>query len=335
MNDGKPSEGVARYWDENRAISLDPAYWMAHPLCRAAINRRISGSPHEWPLDWFRRVHAPTPFRRGVSWGCGLGAFERSAIRIGLVHEVDAFDISSVSLQDARREAEREGVRGIHYRVGDFNDPRLERGRYDIVFFHASLHHVDRLGRLFRRLGRALPAGAAVYVDEYVGPSAHEWDRESARLALPQKLLDACSWSVKTRHFVAPPVNIYDPSEAVRSGEIQLFLRDYLDIVEWRPFGGQIAGLVFPQLQAEWTQTDEGSAFVQRVMDLEDDQLLRDPDFTHHLVAYGKLKPKAHRPGLRVQAERSARRRFDVKKRGWIRLAKAARRFGRHFRGRS
>ena len=65
---------AASYWDENREKSRDPAYWMAHPLCRRAINRRISGNIHEWPLDWFKRVHATKAFGRGASWGCGLGA---------------------------------------------------------------------------------------------------------------------------------------------------------------------------------------------------------------------------------------------------------------------
>jgi hypothetical protein len=66
------SEGVlasraGEYWDANREKTRDPAFWMAHPLCREAINYRVSGSPREWPLDWFRRVYVEEPFERGVS----------------------------------------------------------------------------------------------------------------------------------------------------------------------------------------------------------------------------------------------------------------------------
>src|SRR5262245_23237370 len=107
---------------------------MAHPACRAAINRRVSGSPGEWRLAWFRRVPVPHPFGRGVSFGCGLGAFERAAVRAGIVLEIDALDVSPRSLADARREADREGLAGIHYRLGDFDDPRLDRSAYDIAF---------------------------------------------------------------------------------------------------------------------------------------------------------------------------------------------------------
>lgn len=59
---------VASFWDENRkTVTLDPAFWMAHPACREAINRRIGGNPSEWTLDRFRRLHAPAPFDRGIS----------------------------------------------------------------------------------------------------------------------------------------------------------------------------------------------------------------------------------------------------------------------------
>jgi len=288
-----PAATVARYWDENREKAKDPAYWMAHPLCRQAINRRVSGNPHEWPLDWFRRLHAAAQFSRGVSWGCGLGAFERAAIKAGIAREIDAFDISLRSLEDARREAEKEGVSGISYRKGSFDDPRLPPGRYDIVFFHASLHHVRRLERLFRRLHRGLPAEGAVYLDEYVGPSRTEWTAE--KLARAQELLDAIPESGKLAPRIALPIEPNDPSEAIRSGEIVSFLRQHLDLIEWRPYGGQIASLVFPNLSREWTESPEGLGWVARILDLEDEQIRRDPDATYYLVAYGRLRKRAAR----------------------------------------
>ena len=84
-SDGVLSERAGEYWDANRDKARDPAFWMAHPLCREVINRRVTGSPREWPLDWLRRVHVAEPFERGVTWGCGTGAFERSLIRTDVV----------------------------------------------------------------------------------------------------------------------------------------------------------------------------------------------------------------------------------------------------------
>lgn len=279
---------AAEYWDQNREKAKDPAYWMALPACRQAINRRVSGSPHEWPLDWFKRVYAHQAFGRGVSWGCGLGAFERSARRLDVVAEIDAFDVSQASLEDARREAARESVGGIHYQFGNFDDPHLTRRRYDIAFFHASLHHVSSLERLFRRLVFALKTGGAVYVDEYVGPSRGDWT--PGHLKLAQAVLDMLPAEAKLKTEIDIPIEMNDPSEAIRSSEIPRFLREFFEILEWRPYGGQVVDLVFPCLTADWVASPEGLPFVQAMLQIEDYELARNPVSTHYVVAYGRLK---------------------------------------------
>jgi len=283
------AEAAARFWDANREKSKASDYWMAHPVCRQEINLRVSGSIHEWPLDWLRRTHVRRPFAYGVSWGCGLGAFERAAIRTGLARRIDAFDVSEASLEDARREAAREGIEGIHYRRGDFDDPQLERGRYDAVFFHASLHHVGALERLFRRLALSLKRRAAVYVDEYVGPSRGEWTRERLRRA--QSLLDGAPAAARVRSEIDLPIEVNDPSEAIRSSEIPRFLGEFFDLVAWRPYGGQIVDLVMPCLDAAWAAAPEGQSFVRSMLRAEDDELARSPESTHYVVAFGRLKP--------------------------------------------
>jgi SAM-dependent methyltransferase len=263
---------------------------MAHPACRRAINRRVSGSEHEWPLDWFRRITKPAVFERGLSWGCGLGAFERSAIRSGLVGEIDGFDLSPASLEEAREAAEKEGISGIRYRLGDFNDPHLEPRRYDIVFFHASLHHVSALERLFQRLAVALKPGGWIYIDEYVGPSRTSWSAEHLRLA--QAALDMIPPGAKLRARLEPPIEVNDPSEAVRSDEISKFVGEFFDVTEWRPYGGQITDLVMPCVTLEWAASEEGFRLIQAMLDIEDWQLGALPSANHHAVAYGRLKKR-------------------------------------------
>ena len=300
---------VADYWNANRDKATHSGFWMAHPACRHAINRRIAGDPHEWPLDWFRRVHARTPFTRGLSWGCGLGAFERAAIHSGVARRIDAFDISGASLRDAERLAGDQGISGIAYALGDFNDPAVGRGLYDAVFFHQSLHHVAALERLFRRLALALGPRAVLYADEYVGPSRTHWTRRELELA--QAILDLLPDSAKLQRSLQFPIEAADPSEAVRSDEVPGFLREFFDVVAWRPYGGQLADLLFPCLRAEWLQSEEGSRAIGSVLAIEDDQLRKDPASTHYVVAVGRLKPLHRLAGpLGRQARAALRRRI-------------------------
>ena len=284
---------TASFWDKNREVVKTPTFWMAHPLCREAINRRVTGSPREWPLDWFKRVHGGRPLSRGVSFGCGLGSFERWAVKLGIVGEMDAFDISPASLEDARSLAREEGLSGIHYELGSFDEPRLPDGAYDIAFFHASLHHVSNLERLFDALSRALVPGGAIYVDDYIGRSRHQW--RGRHLREPQEFLDRVPREAKSLLFLDLPVGKDDPSEAVRSGEIEAFLRGAFDIVEWRPYGGQIAAWVLSSVDVSWANSEAGRGLVTEILAREDEDLARDASSTDHIVAYGTLKPAARR----------------------------------------
>ncbi len=306
---GTPGRSAASFWDENRHRSLDQGYWAANPVCRYFINRRVTGDPHEWPLDWLKRVHVETPFRHGVSWGCGLGAFERCARRLGIVEQIDAFDLSELSLADARREPEALRLGGIHYQLGDFNDPLIARNRYDSAFFHASLHHVAALERLFRRLAIGLAGPRFIYVDEYVGPSRFHW--QVHRLAASQRALDDVPPDAKTASQVLLPIEEHDPSEAFRSDEIMGFLRTFCDIVAWRPYGGQLVDLLFQYLKPQWVQSPEGVEFLIRTLEIEDRELQVNPAATHGLVAVGYVKPirRLARP-LARQAAGALRRRL-------------------------
>ena len=107
------------------------------------------------------------------------------------------------------------------------------------------------------------------------------------------------------------PIEPNDPSEAIRSSEIPRFLADFFDILEWRPYGGQVVDLVFPCLDAEWVFSPEGLPFVEAMLRIEDYELARNPGATHYVVAHGRLKglPRLARP-LARQVRRAAGRRL-------------------------
>jgi hypothetical protein len=81
-----------------------------------------------------------------------------------------------------------------------------------------------------------------------------------------------------------------DPSEAIRSDEIPKFIREFFDVIEWRPYGGQVTDLVMPCISGEWAASEAGSRFVQSMLDIEDWELTKDSSSSHHLVVYGTLK---------------------------------------------
>lgn len=242
----------SRYWDREVTTPVTPPAhsWTAHLEVRHYINRSIGGGNGTWPLDWFQSRYPGLVFERALSIGCGSGALERDLVRRGIVLSIEAFDASPASIELARELAAKEGFGDrIHYSIADFNTAVLKTATYDLVCFHQSLHHVDALEHLLREVRRALKPGGMLYLDEFVGPSRTYWNEVTIRWysaiyrLFPRNL----------RYFdeFAMPVQVEDPSEAIRPSEILPLLRIGFSIEEFRGYGGNILAMLFPDLLVE------------------------------------------------------------------------------------
>jgi SAM-dependent methyltransferase len=248
---GGDADSAARFWGEafeQGGIRT----WMAEQRCRFYINESVTGSPHEWPMDWFLRVHCAEPFKLGLSLGCGDGPLERDVRRKGVCGHILGIDISEGALRLAREQAASVGLDGIEYRVGDFNRLDLPRAHYDIVFFHQSLHHVAELEHCLEQVASTLKPGGLLYLDEYVGPSRDAWSDEL--LADAQLAYQSIPGQLRSAHRIPLPIEEDDPSEAIRSGEISAVLDRFFTVAEQHDYGGNILALLHPAIR--WDRLD-------------------------------------------------------------------------------
>jgi SAM-dependent methyltransferase len=274
------------FWDAEVA---DPTHssWMEDVRVRVRINSMIGGSEPLWPVEWLEKQLGPRKFGRALSIGCGTGPLERELIARGLCETVDAFDGSVHSLHVARRLAEEQGAGGrIRYFASDFNRPALPRNRYDIVFFHQSLHHVGKLEKLYRAVLRALKPEGYLYLDEFVGPSRHEWDR--ARVAPHQAALKTIPGQYRRTDKLPLPVQPDDPSEAIRSAEIMEQLAIGFRVEAMRGYGGNLLSVLYPHF--DWQQAPD--ELVQRLMAEEDKMLTSEPSYYAVVLARPEQLPE-------------------------------------------
>jgi len=260
---------------------------MADPRCREAINRRISGDHLLWPLDAFR-LYIGRRFRRALSLGCGLGNVERAVRQMGLADHVEGVDASETSLAIARSRAQDAGLAGITYRPGDLNSLTLPRSRYDLVLFHASLHHVRSIEKLLARVDRALTPDGILFLEEWVGPSRTEWT--SGRLARLRSLYAQLPESWRAHAVLEPPIALDDPSEAVRSSAIVPAVRRLFDVLEERPYGGHLVSVILDQLAHDRVPDEKRAALIERLLALEDEDLAADPSCTFHSLIVARRK---------------------------------------------
>ncbi len=273
----RPAVSLApcEFWDRHHHISEDPGFWMAHLLCRRAINRRVSGDERVWPLDFLYASSGGRRFERLLSLGCGTGRLERAVRRLGIATSVEAVDGSAVSVELAREKAREEGIGGIVYRVADLNRLELPRGRYDAVVFHESLHHVASVERLLQRVRRALTPSGLLFLDEWTGPSRDEWD--DGRLERARSLFAELPLAWRKWPELRPPVEENDPTEAVRSSAILPALRRLFDLTVERPYGGQILSILLPQLSREAISPEAFDGIVSGWLALEGVELEKRP----------------------------------------------------------
>jgi SAM-dependent methyltransferase len=257
-------------------------YWMAHPAVRRRINTLVSGDP--W-VDaygrlaiWLKERTGTDVLERSISLGCGFGGLERDLARRGMIREMDAYDLAADAVAQARRLAEEAGCGWIRYHVADLETHDIPRGRFDAVFAHSAVHHIERLEQLFEAVDRALRPGGVFHLNEYVGPTRFQWTDAQVRLindylgSLPDRLRRTPT-GVKSP-VVRPTIEqmlAMDPTEAIRSQDIRAVLSQRFEIVEDRPCGGTLLHMGLAEIAQNFDETVPGDVeHLQRLFDLED-----------------------------------------------------------------
>jgi SAM-dependent methyltransferase len=231
-------------------LERQPVPWTAVPEVREYVNGLIGDGEGFLPLEWFQRWLGGRRFAHALSIGCGTGDFDRQLIAHGLAERIDSFDASALSLQIAQHAAASEGLGDrIRYFEADPNEATLPDTRYDLVCLHHSAHRIGRLEELFRAVLRVLEPEGLVYLDGYIGPSRDAWSDEL--LAAPRAEYAAIAPELRLTADLPHPITEGDPSEAIRSGDIESRLRLWFDVVARRPYGGTLLSLVLPRLRVD------------------------------------------------------------------------------------
>ena len=219
--------------------------------------------------------------------------------RLGIAGEIDAIDGSPVSIDIAREKASEERLAGIHYRVADLNQVRLPRRSYEAVIFHQSLHHVSSVERLLERVLDSLKPNGLLFLDEWTGPSRFEWNEE--RLARTRSLFAAVPARWRRWSELRTPIEVDDPSEAVRSSAILPAIHRLFDVRLERPYGGHLVAVLLPQLERDLIPPEELGRMISEWLAIEDADLQRDPGSGYYTAVLA-----APRTGLRAVPARLA-----------------------------
>ena len=274
------AQRVADFWATDHKIDR-PQSWLEHPVILRLVHERVTGNGDVNGIQWFQNNYLSGPVDAGLSLGCGLGAFERDAIRMNIAERFTACDISAGAIETARTEAARAGMEKIiSYDVLDLDTDELPPAAYGVVFGLMCIHHILDLDHAFEQIHRSLKPGGLLYIDEYIGP--RQFQTEPNVTAIINRELASLPESYRRSLFInGHIVNTYtpspishfeqtDPSEAIRSDEIVEKLAKRFDILEFRPYGGAILHMLLHGIAGNFSpEKPEDVAMLHRLFALE------------------------------------------------------------------
>jgi len=279
----EPRDAVSDYWSRPRKdVTPGGTQWTEVVRVQYHLNERASGD-REYDWLWDSMVfaeHLPPP-RKALSLGCGTGLVERRLRERDICQEIDGLDVAAGALAEARRLAAEEGLDGITYSVADLNDCTLPEEAYDIVYAHASLHHVFRLEHLLDEVKRTLKPRGLFVLYEYIGPSQMQFPREHLQIAdavlrlVPERYRRNIRWERTQLKDQAPRLSLadvlaVDPSEAVRATEIVPIVASRFRVRRLRYLGGTLLLLVLSDIAGNFLTDDaEAERIVEGLIQLD------------------------------------------------------------------
>jgi SAM-dependent methyltransferase len=159
-------------------------------------------------------------------------------------------------------------------------------GLFDTIISVGAFHHMKNFEYIFPQLNKILRTDGVIYADEYVGPSKWRFSKFIVDIinqllkSLPEELI-ACRKEVKREDFYNLWKSSNDPSEAIRSDELDSMLKKYFSLVEETPFGGTLLQPFFLTAHLKpvrlkiynWHNTEIGKIESKKLSKLENELL--------------------------------------------------------------
>lgn len=239
-------------------------------------NHLVTGTATQHYLEYFHARHiGDLRSIDAVSLGCGNGHLERTLLGFGWrLSTLLGLELNPNLVEYAQSEvAKLPQGRAVTYRVADLNRLSLEPSSVDLAVFFHSLHHVESLETCLAEVTRALRVGGTLLVVDYFG--GNRLQRSDEHLALCDLFLrripevyridlsrsSGSEVVVKERCENVPVEQViqFDPSEAVRSEEIEAALRGIRQLVvaEEKPTGGTILDPLLMNIAGNFRPEDQ------------------------------------------------------------------------------
>jgi len=102
------------------------------------------------------------PNMKVLDAGCGTGTVTRRMASKVLPEKAYGVDFDPVFIDEAKKSAVREGVKNIHFELGNIDNLRFEKGTFDLSYCRLVLMHVNNPVKTISELKRVTKSGGTI-----------------------------------------------------------------------------------------------------------------------------------------------------------------------------
>jgi|TARA_B100001964_G_C14181742_1_gene576611 ubiquinone/menaquinone biosynthesis C-methylase UbiE len=246
---------VKRVWDKNSNPSIN---WWSVPKIVERWNKLISHNYNIKYQDYFVDKYLKNEKKLILlSPGCGNAIKEMEYAKYSQFKLVECVDMSSERVKIAQENSREKSFDNMIFSVNDLATFEFKKNHYDIIVFDMILHHIKNVGNILEKVKYSLKNDGLLLINEYVGPNRFQYTKEQLDESnqilkkIPKKFKKRWNSKIIKTKIYKPGILrmiLADPSEAINSESIIPTLNNMFDLVEEKPYGGNLLHLILKDI---------------------------------------------------------------------------------------
>lgn len=283
--------GFARTQSAFNEKDISNANFWTIPAVRSRWNYLITGDSEMMYEEYITKnnILNTTEKLKVLALGSGVCSHELRLAELNPHWEISCFDFSAELLDTAEKIAMSKNLKNISFHPENILQFQFEKQYYDVVFFHASLHHFDHISEFFKTIVSVLKPKGHLIINEYVGKNRLQYSNEQlvainkALLAIPKKYRKIFKTNIYKNSYVSSGIwrmVVADPSECADSESIVPAIREHFNTVLEKPYGNNLLQSVFKDIAHHFQEEDlpaDKLEIVNKVFSIEDEFLKTNP----------------------------------------------------------
>ena len=261
--------------------TLQTSNWWIIPEVRKRWNLLITGNPNQTYEEFVSAFFRNSGNKKLVSLGSGICSHEIRLAELNPNWEIHCYDFAEELLKKAKDVSDKKGLKNIFYHTENILQYQFSKQRFDIVFFHQSLHHFDKIPDFIDQvIKKILEEKGYLIINEYVGKNRLQFPKNQiksinkALQLIPKNDRKIYKTNLyKNQFYGSGFIRMYiaDPSECVDSENILPAIYQDFEIIIEKPFGGNLLMNVLKDISHHFVNGEK--EILDSIFELEDEYL--------------------------------------------------------------